>query len=254
MRDRLAAERPSRHPRTLEFRLEGMEQSLFLKVFYRTSALAALKDFFRRSKAVRSLMLTERLADLGFGAPIAIGAGEERYANLLRRSFVATLPVSGRPAPVFLRDQLDARAPGISLRQKRRILVSVANEIRRLHDLGFVHGDLVPGNIFVASPSDGTARFIFMDNDRTRRYPTWLQQGLWKRNLVQLNRFPLAGISLQDRMRFFHAYLGHDKLWPGDRRLVRWLERETRQRRAECDAVDPSGSFRRLMRWDATAN
>ena len=254
LRDRLAAERPSRHPRTVEFRLEAMDRPLFLKVFYRTSALGSVKDFFRRSKAVRSLTLTERLGDLGFSAPVAISAGEERYANLLRRSFVATLPVSGFPLPVFLRDQLIASAAGISLLWKRRILASLAKEIRRLHDLGFVHGDLVPGNIFVAPSPGGTARFILMDNDRTRRYPTWLKQRLWKRNLVQLNRFPLAGISLQDRVRFFHAYVGHDKLVPRDRRLVRWLEQKTRQRRAECDAVDPSGSFRRLMRWDIRAN
>jgi hypothetical protein len=254
LRDRLAAERPSRHPGTMEFRLGATEQPLFLKVFYRPLALASLKNFFRRSKAVRSLLLTEHLADSGFSAPIAIGAGEERYANWLRRSFVATLPVNGWPAPVFLRDQLHARAAGISLRQKWGILASLAKEIRRLHDLGFVHGDLVPGNIFVAPLSDGTARFIFMDNDRTRRYPVWLRQRLWKRNLLQLNRFPLAGISLQDRMRFFHAYLGDERLGPREKKLARWLEQKTRQRRAQCDAIDSSGSFRRLMRWDTTAN
>jgi hypothetical protein len=254
LRDHLAAVPPSRHPRTVEIRLAEAQQPLFLKVFCGTSAWGSLKDFFRRSKAVRSLLLAERLGDLGFRAPIAIGAGEERYANLLRRSFVATLPVNGRPLPVFLRDQLDARAAGISLRRKRTMLASLAEEIRRLHDLGFVHGDLVPGNIFVAPSSDGTVRFIFMDNDRTRRYPAWLQHRLWKRNLVQLNRFPLAGISLQDRMRFFHAYVRHDKLLRRERKLLRWLEQKTRQRRAECDAVDPSGSFRRLMRWDAAVN
>jgi len=92
--------------------------------------------------------------------------------------------------------------------------------------------------------------FCFMDNDRTRRYPIWLPHRLWRRNLVQLNRLPLAGISLQDRLRFFHAYTGRNKLARRDRKLVHWLEQKTRQRRRECDAVDASGSFRRLMRWD----
>ena len=187
-------------------------------------------------------------------SPVAIGAGEERHANLLGRSFLVTLPVDGRALPFYLRDHLERRAPGISLRQKRRALAQLAGEIRRLHDLGFVHGDLVPGNIFVAPAMDGTMGFCFMDNDRTRRYPAWLPQRLWRRNLVQLNRFPLAGISLQDRMRFFHAYTGRKKLARRDRKLVQWLERKTRQRRRECDAVDASGSFRRLMRWDATAH
>jgi hypothetical protein len=238
----------------LEIALAGAERPLFLKLFYGTSAFGSLKDFFRRSKALRSLRSMERLNDAGFGAPIAIGAGEERHANVLRRSFVVTLAVSGRPLPLFLRHQLEVRADAVWLRQKRTILTRLAQEIRALHNRGFVHGDLVPGNIFVAPASDGTVRFVFMDNDRTCRYPLWLRHRLWKRNLVQLNRFPLAGISLQDRMRFFHAYAGRKTLGPQDRRLIKWLERRTRQRRAQCDAVDPSGSFRRLMRWDATIN
>ena len=99
LRDRLAAERPGRHPRTVEIRLAGAAQPLFLKAFYGASALGSFKDFFRRSKAVRSIVLTESFAGLGFNAPIAIGAGEERYANLLRRSFVVTLPVSVAVSP-----------------------------------------------------------------------------------------------------------------------------------------------------------
>ena len=250
LRDRLAAQRPGRHPCTVEIRLAGAAQPLFVKAFYGTSAWASFKDFFRRSKAVRSLVLTESFTGLGFNAPIAIGAGEERYANLLRRSFVVTLPVQGRPLPFFLRDHLQTPIPGIALGQKRQALAHLAMEIRRLHDLGFVHGDLVPGNIFVAPATDGTMGFCFMDNDRTRRYPTWLPHRLWRRNLVQLNRLPLAGISLQDRLRFFHAYTGRNKLARRDRKLVHWLEQKTRQRRRECDAVDTSGSFRRLMRGD----
>jgi Lipopolysaccharide kinase (Kdo/WaaP) family len=254
VRDLLAAEVPSRHPRTMEIRLEGAERRLFLKAFYGTTALGSFKDFFRRSKAVRSFMLTESLGGLGFNAPVAIGAGEERCFNILRRSFIVTLPVKGLPLPNFLRDHYDRPVGGTSLRQKREILAELARETRRLHDLGFVHGDFVPGNIFISLSATGSARFFFMDNDRTRRYPSWMPQGLWKRNLVQLNRFPLAGISLQDRMRFFHAYTRHKRLGRQDRRLVGWLERKTRQRRRECDAVDASGSFRRLMHWDATAH
>jgi hypothetical protein len=128
---------------------------------------------------------------------------------------------------------------------------TLAREIRRFHDRGFVHGDLIPPNIFVTAGEPGAPRFFFLDNDRTRRYPHWLPQRLWKRNLVQLNRFPLAGISLQDRVRFFHFYTGRKKFLPADIRLARWLEQRTRRRRKECDGVDVSGSFRALMHWRA---
>jgi hypothetical protein len=254
LRERVAAEKPSRHPRTMQICAAEPGQ-LFLKIFYRRSAIASFKDFFRHSRAVRALMITERLAASGFAVPVAVAAGEERRGVLLHRSFLVTLAVDGRALPVFLRDQVDQRcAAAISLGDKRRILVALAQEIRKLHELGFVHGDLVPGNIFVVSSREQPARFVLMDNDRTRRYPAWLARRLWKRNLVQLNRVPLAGISLQDRMRFFHAYVRRDKLRPWDAKLVRWLERKTRRRRAQCDAVDVAGSFRRLMRWDAPSH
>ena len=252
VRERTMGEQPDIHPRTLEIRIAGTQQA-FLKIFFATSVPGALKDCFRRSKAVRALLVGESLAAKGFDAPVAIGAGEERYADILRRSFLVSLPVEGCPLPDFLRDRFAARQPGLPLRRKREMLSQLAREIRRFHDQGFVHGDLVPGNIFVSLDGAGGARFCFMDNDRTRLYPTWLRHRLWRRNLVQLNRFPLAGISLQDRVRFFHGYANSGKLGAGERKLLGWLEQKTRQRRRECDGVDVSGSFRKLMRWKATA-
>jgi hypothetical protein len=121
--------------------------------------------------------------------------------------------------------------------------------IRNFHDLGFVHGDLVPSNLFVLNRPDGRWQVCFMDNDRTRRYPRWLPQSLWKRNLVQLNRFPLPGISLQDRLRFFLGYTGRRIDGARERALLRWLEQRTRKRRRECDQAGTTGSFRMLMRW-----
>jgi hypothetical protein len=250
---RIAQERPSKHPRTAEIRMAGAAQPLFIKMFFPTSAPGCFKDCFRRSKAVRALLLSESLARYGFHVPVAAGAGEERYAASLRRSFLVTLPVRGHPLPHFLLDHLADNLRDASLRRKRETVARLAREVRRLHDLGFVHGDLVPGNIFVVFDAQGTERFCFMDNDRTRRYPVWLRLRLSRRNLVQLNRFPLAGISLEDRMRFFHAYVNLGKLGPTERKLVQWLEHKTRQRRRECDAVDNTGSFRRLMRWDPAA-
>jgi len=88
-----------------------------------------------------------------------------------------------------------------------------------------------------------------MDNDRTRRYPPWYPHLLWRRNLVQLNRFMLPGISLQDRMRFLRFYLARASWTRSDRRLVRWLEKKTRERLQEFGQDEPQASFRRLMRW-----
>jgi len=242
---------PSKHPQTSEVRLPNTNDLLFLKVFHRFSPLATLKDLCRPSKALRALRAGTMLSDLGFAIPPVIAAGEQRNHRVLQRSFLLTLSVAGTPLPVFLRNRYSVGDVSGHWLEKRKALRQLAHQIRRFHDLDFVHGDLVPSNILVSHVGGGELRFFFLDNDRTRRYPKWFPQPLWKRNLVQLNRFPLAGISLQDRMRFFHFYLGRRKCMGRDRHLVRWLEKKTRQRRKECDAVDVSGSFRQLMRWDA---
>jgi len=250
----IEAQRPAKHPQTVEIRLPDIRGAVFLKVFHRSSWFGTFKDLWRQSKALRSLRNGEVLAELGFNVPTAIAAGERRNHHMLTRCFLLTLPVRGSPLPIFLRERYSDGGVGGHSLEKRDALNRLAQEIRRLHDLGFIHGDLVPSNILVSDAEGEGLRFFFLDNDRTRRYPTWFPQSLWKRNLVQLNRFPLAGISLQDRMRFFHSYLGRRHYVGRDRVLVHWLERKTRQRSKECDAVDVSGSFRQLMRWDAGAS
>lgn len=240
----------SPHPQTLQLRHseEREGEVLFLKVFHGARGFALVKDMFRQSKAFRSLRQGLALAEAGFNVPVAVAAGEERRFGLLRKAFFVTLAVDGEPVPKFLERHL-TRVRQMTIKQKRESLKGLARQIQRLHELGFVHGDLVPTNIQVTKASSGW-RFTFMDNDRTRRYPSWLPQRLWRRNLVQLNRFSLPGISLQDRMRFFREYVGGALESRKSLRLLRWLEKKTRRRLQEWEVVDPKMSFRQLMRWE----
>ena len=240
----------SKHPQTLQvkapFAADG--ELLFLKVFHGSSGMGALKGFFRDSKAFCSMGQASALARFNFKVPITVAAGEKREHRFLRKAFVLTVAVKGQSLPAFL-GQYGLGCSGISLFEKRNGLKQLAMEVRRLHDLGFVHGDLVPTNIFVSRAPGKGSGFFFMDNDRTHHYPKWIPQPFWRRNLVQLNRIPLPGITLQDRVRFLRHYLGASEWGNKERQLLAWLEQKTRQRRVECDAVDSSLSFRELMRW-----
>jgi serine/threonine protein kinase len=177
VRQSLAQERQTKHPRTAEIRVAEAEQRLFLKIFFPSSFFGSLKDCFRRSRAVHTLLITEHLAAAGFNVPTAIGAGEERHAGVLRRSFVVTLPVTGYSLPHFLRQRFDAQLADLSARQKGETVFRLAREIRRFHDLGFIHGDLVPGNIFLfldtqrpATPAALAAQFGSTESFSARRH------------------------------------------------------------------------------------
>jgi serine/threonine protein kinase len=248
----LITEQPlSKHPQTLELSWPrgGNDATLYLKVFHGDFGLRALKDIFRHSRAVRSMHQAVALRKFNFNVPFTFAAGEKRQHGLLRKAFVLTQRVNGQSLPVLLKEHYSAITK-TTLFEKRSGLKQLATEIRRLHELGFVHGDLLPTNILVSRAEGRASRFFFMDNDRTRRYPKWMPQVLWRRNLVQLNRLPLPGITLQDRMRFLSHYLELKEWGKEERRLLSWLEHKTRKRRKECDSVDASGSFRQLMRWD----
>jgi hypothetical protein len=227
---------------------EGNEKDCYIKVFHGARGGGAIKEALAISKAFRAWQIGIALAEAGFDVPLTIAAGELRLGKRLQRAFILSQKLDGQPAPWFLGNMLEHGDKKIWA-AKRAGLERAANLIRRFHQNGFVHGDLVATNIFVSSGDGGGPIFYFLDNDRTRRYPSWLPQSLWKRNLIQLNRLPLPGITLQDRMRFFRSYVNRKKLTKADRKLVRWLERKTRRRREECDRIDASGDFRRLMQW-----
>jgi hypothetical protein len=247
---------PSRHPQTIRLNLpeESHQKTYFLKIYHSTSAWSAVKDWFRASKALRFQKQGVALSNAGFLVPSAIAAGEKRHFGMLKTAFVLTLGIDGAPLPIFLKENAGRRNTGLSVIEKRAALQALARQIRRFHDLGFVHGDLVPSNIFVCRDPAMHLQFVFMDNDRTRRYPKWLPHALWKRNLVQLNRSPLPSISLQDRIRFFQEYSASVRVAELNRRLLQWLEQKTRERRSECDSIDATISFRRLMRWPTESN
>jgi Lipopolysaccharide kinase (Kdo/WaaP) family len=241
----------ARHPQIVEARLtvDGKERILYLKIFHSAHGLSAFKDMLRRSKAFRFWRQGLALHESGFRVPVTVAVGEQRRFRFVQRAFVLTESIEGRALPDFLARRDARRADSRDLARKWEGIRAFGNLVRRFHQLGFVHGDMVASNILVGETVDDGIKFYLMDNDRTQRFPLWFPQSLWRRNLVQLNRMPLPNISLQDRMRFLHAYLDARKLSVAERKLARWLELKTRQRRKECDGADPSMNFRRLMRW-----
>jgi len=245
----------SKHPQTVTFAWPAQKatKQFFLKVFHRRRGAAQLKDLWRQTKARRFWRQGLALSAAGLNAPLTVMFGEKRRWGQTETSLVLTEKIDGQPAPVFLSGLRYCREDQAQVKMKRRALGQFAGLVRQFHDLGFVHGDLVATNIFVAGQMEDAPVFYFMDNDRTQRYPVWLTAHLRKRNLVQLNRLPLAHITLQDRMRFLRAYLKADRFGNTQRDLAVWLERKTRQRRREVDGVATGVSFRKLMAWPDAA-
>jgi hypothetical protein len=222
----------SRHARTvmLSLPVEGGPLRAFVKIYRSSRATDAFKDLWRSSKPFRALRAGVHLKEDGFHVPSVLAAGERRRLRRLQRGFLLTEEV---PWPTVQR--LAADLVGSPAR-RRRVASALGAEVGRLHRLGYVHGDLLVTNILVAEGAP--FRFCFLDNDRTRKMPVVGARHQQRRNLIQLNRLPLPGVTNGERLRAFVAYAGA-RGWERARwrREARWLARATRLRRAELERI-----------------
>jgi hypothetical protein len=216
--------RASRHARTV--RMAGATGILFVKTYPAPGGWRALHAF----------RAGDQLARAGLGVPTAVVAARQGRVGLL-----ITRDVGGEDVMTAV-----ARRRG-QHRAKRMLLRRIGAEVGRLHRLGFVHGDLVPPNLHLDE-----ARFVFLDNDRTRRSP-FLVFVSGRRNLVQLGRFVVPGLTLTDRARVLAAYAAERRLSRrARRRLAWWVIHKTTARRCAIDHIAADAAaragFRALMR------
>jgi hypothetical protein len=179
--------------------------------------------------------MADRLAAAGFAVPPVVLAVWRADAAV-----VVTRDVGGVAVG-------DGVAACTTLAAKRALLRHLGAEVARLHAAGFVHGDLVPPNLHVAG-----GRLLWLDHDRTRR-GRWLVAAAGRRNLVQLGRFVVPGVTLADRARVLAAYAaGRGFSRRRRHRLGWWVARKTTARRCVIDHIAPAAArragYRALMR------
>jgi hypothetical protein len=216
--------RASRHARTV--RVPAAGGAVFVKTYPEPGGW----------RATRAFRMGEALRAAGLCAPAVVAAARRAGEGLL-----VTRDAGG--------DELTAAvaARRTALAAKRALLRALGVEVARLHRAGFVHGDLVPPNVRLVAGA-----FVFLDNDRTRR-SRLLVRLVGRRNLVQLGRFVVPGVTLTDRARVLGAYAAERGLSRRTRRrLARWLVRKTIARRCTIDGIPDATAarvgFRELMR------
>jgi hypothetical protein len=220
--------RSSRHARSQK--LETACGTVFVKSYPAPGA----------SRAQRAFDMGRALAAVGFAAPHTLLIGSRGGAGLLVTADAGGDDLLGVVSRLA--------ADGPKRPAKRALLRQLGAEVARLHRAGFVHGDLVPPNL---RWRDGA--FVFLDNDRTRRAPFPALAVGARRNLVQLGRFVVPGVTTTDRARVLLAYATARGMGRRQRhRLGAWLVRKITARRCAIDHITPDvaarAGFRTLMR------
>ena len=186
--------RRSRHASTWYANLGDPIGEVFVKVLDSRGGFLEQLRRIGGSRSEQVAAVTRSLRREGFEAPeILVRGVEVRGRELL---------VSARAHGLLLTRRLRelAKEPG----HKRAMLAALGAEIARLHRAGYLHGDLTPYNIVVTS--EEPPRFAFIDHDRTRRTAASRLARARLRNLVQLGRLAIDGMTATDRMRVWHSY------------------------------------------------
>ena len=186
--------------------------ALYWKEYVAWKRRDRVKDALRPSRARRAADGAALLEALGLEAPRTVAVGERRSgARLLERCFLVTEEVPGlRTLEEWSSEaSLDAGA-------RRRVLEGLGALVGRMHEGGVVHGDLRQFNVLC---DPGAPRFVFLDNERTRRSRRTREV---VRNLGQLAIDSYGGTRWTDPARFFRAYLrARPSLGDGGRELRR---------------------------------
>lgn len=155
-------------------RVETPRGAVYVKILHNGSGgdacdsfdlVGNLKWFVRPSRALAILRISQDLLDEGFICPTPILAARRRGTA----GWPTDLFISRECRVATLAQWLQQAPP---LAHVRATLGTVARELRRLHDAGFVHGDCTPYNL--ALTERGT--LVLFDNDRTTHRPALLHR------------------------------------------------------------------------------
>ncbi len=200
---------------------------IFLKRYDRPPILGQIRNWFchggRKSFASAEREAIEDLAAAGVGVPRVVAWGQQWGRIFERKSFLMTEEIRDSQS---LERRLPAcfagRKTPASLRARRGFVRRLADFIRRFHATGRRHRDLYMAHIFCSDSGE----FCLIDLARASR--PLLQRRFQIKDLAQLHySCPARHFTRTDRMRFYLAYIGREKLSPKDKSLIRAVQRKT---------------------------
>ncbi|MDD5556508.1 MAG: lipopolysaccharide kinase InaA family protein [bacterium] len=173
------------------------------------------------SKGSREWDVTVAAAGRGLPTVVPVAFGERRRLGLLQESYLITVRLYDclTLEEVLFSPDRSRRAGG---RRRRRVIVLLAGILRRMHDRGIHHLDLHPGNFLVGRDAAGGDEIHLLDLHRANVRAS-LPPRARIRSLSQFNMFARISLSRSERLLFFDAYFGADRLWQEEKRLL--LER-----------------------------
>lgn len=166
-----------------------------------------------RGLGLREWEATIRAGSLGIPVPKAAAAGDSFFIS------------EALPGAISLEDWLEAESTRRT-RIPRPLIQDAAAIAAALHKARMAHKDLYLGHFFYDAET-GTVSLIDLARVQEHRwfFPRWRVKDL----AALLFSSSLLNVAPRDKISFFHAYLGRNKLRTGDRKLALRVQRKARR-------------------------
>ncbi len=188
------------------------------------------RDYILQRRVLHEMWVTEAIRKRGGKVPLILGA---IFRPLLWPFYRATLILreieEALDLAAYLRSGSAARR---TTTEKREVLDRCARQVRLLHDVDIIHGDLHIKNILVQPKQNPQVYLLDFDKARIRQP---LSTKARVNNLLRLKRSVdklrfqhTTWLRQTDELRFLYAYGGQDQdflntFWPAYRRYRRFL-------------------------------
>ncbi len=213
-------------PDTRLYRLPWGSGQAFLKIYSYSPWWVALRARGFESRARREARVLEELARRGIPAPVLLACGEEDRGPLRTRSLLLTVNVEGAES---FEDRL---IPLWKAAERAPVFVAAAAALRRMHEAGFLHGNLFTRNLMVPARGSPLEAFppLVLDAPWGCFFPGPVP---WERradDLACFLHFKHPAVSRAELLRFVRLYLGRPRgqgLGEEGRALARRILRST---------------------------
>lgn len=240
----------SRTSDTIVHDLPNSDCTLFIKRYHYPQWRRRIRGMFRgtflkTSRARSEYRALRLMRQLGIQGVRPIAYGERRFFHFLKSCFLITEAVpDAMPLSSFIMTFGGHRASARAVRFRREILLTLARQVRHMHEAGFVHRDLFWRNVLIRPMPGDRFEFYFLDASVGRRIRMLQRrQDNIVGDIAAMGAVAPHFCSKADQLRFLLEYLGIKKLNDEKRRWLRRVQsrsallRETELQRLERGVV-----------------
>lgn len=192
--------------------------------------------FFGAHRGEAEYNALQHMRLLGIPAVRPVACGGRRVAHFLSACFLVTEEVPDACNLTSFAQDVRAGRCMLTRAQRTAIIITLAEQLRALHDTGFSHGNLFWRNVLIRFNVAGDPEFFFLD---VQTRPLWgrvqVATQRWLRELAQTAVSATPFATRSDHVRFLQRYFAARRLSPERVQELREVDRLAQTWRAHED-------------------